>query len=406
MLRKLATQRGLSLVEVSVIMVIVGLLLGASIIPLGALSTADAYKQEEQKLEAVIDAVYGYALSHRTRARNVAIFDSGNNLARTVVTPTKRPHLPCPDANGDGHEDRAGFSAVGAQLPGGTLTVFASTNDLRIYGNCLVGRGVLPWKTLGLPPADHWGNRYTYEVDDVFSNAYVGFGQDIVADAFDVRSTLDVSSGNLFYTRRDALGSVIATGGLDYTNAGRPIVVCVGGENLPCTTDPGVGNRMPLAAGEAASVALTAPRRQYAAGDVTDGLPFVVVSHGKNGRGAVNHAASEAANAAICNAPVHSSGANAAAITVAAANTDEALNFPFAEKTLPDSERYCRPVSGFATNANGRFVSQPRTEEGFAGARNDSYDDLVVWQTRKQMAQTLSKGGILPVPEFPLLRDN
>ena len=83
-----------------------------------------------------------------------------------------------------------------------------------------------------------------------------------------------------------------------------------------------------LLAGNVAGTAFTAPLRNYAVGDVMDGLPFIVVSHGKNGHGAVNHAANIANSAALtvrCNAPLHSP----TPVNVSGSFSREAINAPF-----------------------------------------------------------------------------
>jgi len=121
---------GFSLVEMAVTLVIVSLLLGALTAPLAAQRQLQRRAQAEQLLNDVRDALYGYAAS-RVAA------DGG-------------PHLPCPDIDGDGGEDRSG-------------------------GACTAPEGDLPWADLGLGRRDPWGDVLRYRVSVAFADANSGF---------------------------------------------------------------------------------------------------------------------------------------------------------------------------------------------------------------------------------------
>lgn len=403
-------QRGLSLVEIMLVLVVVGLLLGASVIPLGAITVDDLYAREEEKIVSLHSAVLGYAFRHKTVERDVVVSSSPTNQRRFSL-PGGRPYLPCPDIDGDGYEDRGGFDTLGlSPLPplAAALTIDALTNmnNLLEIGNCAVSRGTLPWKTLNMPPADVWGNRYTYEVDDVFSNALVGFGQNAVVDEFDVRLpvTIDID-GEIFYERRTGGTVTINRGGTDYmfTNNRRPLVACVGDAGTSADICKPGSFAFAEAGGSLALTAFIAPRKNYRTNDAVNGLPYVIVSHGRNGHGAVNHSANTLASplALQCNYPSNSNSASAAPIMLDPAWLAESLNFPLVAGAVPALLRFCSPVTGLT---NGRFFQQPRVPALFRGAANSQYDDIVTWTTQRELLKRMAAGGVFPVEEFPVLR--
>lgn len=121
----ITAQSGFSLIELAVVLVIVGILVGGFI---GTLeSRIDSSRQVETKksLDDIRTALYGFAMSQ---------------------TPVR---LPCPDNDNNGLED-----------------VNAGT------GRCdvLTTLGNLPWATLGLKRGDAWSSTYSYWVADEFSN--------------------------------------------------------------------------------------------------------------------------------------------------------------------------------------------------------------------------------------------
>lgn len=123
-------QRGFTLTEMAVVLVIVALLIGGMIVPISAQQDLRNVAAAEKLLADVGEALYGYAASH-------AATDG-------------KPYLPCPDTDGDGMENRSGNA-------------------------CANQHGDLPWADLGLGRQDAWGNVPRYSVTDVFSNSATGF---------------------------------------------------------------------------------------------------------------------------------------------------------------------------------------------------------------------------------------
>jgi prepilin-type N-terminal cleavage/methylation domain-containing protein len=123
------TQRGFTLLEMAIVLVIVGLLLGGLFGSLGAMQARQRTDQTARQLAEIREALIGYAAANG--------------------------RLPCPAAPATPN------TTVGAGLA-------RAPNA----GGCVGGvAGVLPWATLGLPEADAWGRRFTYRVAPAFARS-------------------------------------------------------------------------------------------------------------------------------------------------------------------------------------------------------------------------------------------
>lgn len=123
--------RGFSLLEMSVVVVIAGLLLGGLLTSVAGLQARQREAGTEQQLEEIREALGTFAALNR--------------------------RLPCP-AN-----PATAATATGA----GTERVPNATG-------CTGGNhGVLPWATLGLAQGDGWGRRFTYRVSATFARSGV-----------------------------------------------------------------------------------------------------------------------------------------------------------------------------------------------------------------------------------------
>ena len=125
----LTSQRGFSLVELSIVLVIVALLSSGLMFGLSAQRDAAANLEARTQLDNAKEALLGFALTNG--------------------------RLPCP-AN-----PALATASAGAGLENCALSP--------------VAHGVLPWATLGLPETDPWGQRLTYFASTKFS-APVGAG--------------------------------------------------------------------------------------------------------------------------------------------------------------------------------------------------------------------------------------
>ncbi|MBE7424324.1 MAG: hypothetical protein DPW12_14925 [Rhodocyclaceae bacterium] len=132
--RRLTLQRGFTLTEIAIVLMIVALLLAGIMLPLSAQQEIRARQETERALADVREALIGFAASH-------AASDG-------------KPFLPCPDSDNppDGIQNRSASP-----------------------GPCTAQEGTLPWADLGLGRNDAWNNRFRYRVADVFSNSSTGF---------------------------------------------------------------------------------------------------------------------------------------------------------------------------------------------------------------------------------------
>lgn len=122
---------GFTLVEMAIVLVIVGLLLGGLLMPLSAQMDQRKNSETQRTLDEIKEALIGYA-------------------ANPIP-----PHLPCPDKTGGG----------GAGTANDGLEDVTSATGL-----CVVTEGNIPWATLGVADVDGWGNRIHYSVTALFSN--------------------------------------------------------------------------------------------------------------------------------------------------------------------------------------------------------------------------------------------
>lgn len=417
-------QRGFNLVEMSIIMVVVGLVLGAVLIPSHALLEEDIYKEEERQLQRIKASILGYAVRHRTDGRGFRV-DGGApphvytdpqpsraGYDRSYALPGGRPYLPCPDITGDGYEDRTyydrtGFAFTPSITPDARNGRHIIGRKIEQAGSCFTTRGALPWRTLGVPPADHWGNIYTYQVDGVIADALTGFNQNSFLDKHDPRLEIEFIGAPDAYTYiaragGGALSLTISLNGIDSEVASSlsPVVVC-GGTLTVCY---GNGNLLTLVAGVQVAEDIVRAnqvffhRAFFDLGDVISGLPFVILSHGANGKGAVNYnrnlqkallTPAAVADGLACNSPI-----TARADYDAADDEPESFNFPQLTGTLP------------GTLCSNTMVDGRQAEYGFMfyQPRNDNFDDVMLWGTFDEVLETMHEGGVLPAADWPLLR--
>jgi prepilin-type N-terminal cleavage/methylation domain-containing protein len=135
-------QRGFTLIEMAIVLVIITILIGGLAVPLSAQIQARRIAETQKTLAEAREAIIGYAITHQV------MVDHDINPATPDIA---RPFLPCPDSNSDGIENRE---------PG---------------GNCTQDVGWLPWVTLGTAAQDAWGNRLEYASQPGVTSAAIGF---------------------------------------------------------------------------------------------------------------------------------------------------------------------------------------------------------------------------------------
>ena len=428
--------RGYTLIEIAGVMVVLGLLLGASLWPLDRQLRESEYRQERAKMERLRDAMVGYALRHRTPGVDVTIFDEDTGPQMGFYA-KGRPYLPCPDRTGDGISDRTDLInpvmqtlSVSFARPTPRYRVDFDNNvpleDRRGFagrapfeesrapflfsGVCHANKGQLPWRTLGSIPADYWGNRYTYFADPAFATEATGFDEKTIADSGERRlpQVLDLTLGHI-PQRREPLDTVDGN-----RTDGRPSIICpaavVDADAAPkdfmCGQDGTIAAPATVVAGEPAPIdgnPFVYPRNDNRGlPDIADGLPFVIISHGHNGFGAVNHLLARQ-DILVCR-----SFADQNAHGHERANANQYVAYAIGLLGPGGQPGPCDAFSsirgpGFSGNRRGYFFAH-RSDVSAARAASSlsdqtGLDDLLVWMTRADLARRMREADVFPLIE-------
>ena len=440
--------RGLTLIEMAIALVVIGLVLGAAIIPLRTLEQDRRYDEETRRMEMLRDAVVGYAARNRTRGNTEMVMLEGANFMPVPrvfsSTPAGRPYLPCPDTDGDGLEDRDGYTDAGSEDVTDPVTLviritladaggnlYRPVADIEVPGDCETSRGLIPWRTLGVPAADRWGGRHTYYVDPLFASASRGFDRNTFSNIYDQRIPSS-NDGNVLPPLRAELQ--FPTGLGMETDRQCPGIICSGGRaadgdddpescalalhrEMPDATDPRMRcgwEVMSKADAPVVKAGVLAPYDENAPmplegieigvgerqppGVVLEGVPFIIVSHGENGRGAVNHWRTLSEGKIYCN-PFPSEEADSFDFVSEPRDWHEAMNASRFVGGQGSSDRRCPPLKVGANKSDALdldpafFVWEPPN----AGAGDREFDDILIWMTREELTRAMERG-IPPAP--------
>lgn len=122
---------GFTLIEMAIVLVIIGFILGGLLVSLTAQTDLRNYAETRKTLEDSKEALVGFTLNNR--------------------------HLPCPD------KTTGANNGINDNPNDGIEDFNAAT------GNCVVVEGNLPWSTLSLTNTDAWGQAFIYRVSTAFS---------------------------------------------------------------------------------------------------------------------------------------------------------------------------------------------------------------------------------------------
>ncbi|TRZ99293.1 MAG: prepilin-type N-terminal cleavage/methylation domain-containing protein [Rhodocyclaceae bacterium] len=151
--RTLLRQSGFTLMELTVVLVIVALLLGGLLVPFGTQRDIELMRATEKSLIDIREALIGFAaINGRLPCPAQGTIASGVANAGIEATTGSGASLTCACA---------AASSPGVATIGATACATALSTDS-------VG-GVLPWATLGLLETDAWRYRYTYHVSSFFA---------------------------------------------------------------------------------------------------------------------------------------------------------------------------------------------------------------------------------------------
>lgn len=139
--------------ELAVVLVIVALLLGGLLVPLGAQRDVEFTRATEKSLADIREALIGFAAinGYLPCPAQASVANGAANAGIEARDPTS---LNCACAT---------TTSPGVATVGSTQCALTSSSDS-------VG-GVLPWATLGLLERDAWANRYTYHVGTFYARS-------------------------------------------------------------------------------------------------------------------------------------------------------------------------------------------------------------------------------------------
>lgn len=187
--RSRRNSHGFSLIELSVVLVIIGLLVGGGIATLEATNQQSRRSDQKRQFDEIREALYGFALSEG--------------------------RLPCPDDDypPDGEEDPL---------------------DPGVDEPCDADEGALPWQQLGLGRRNPWGHPLRYHVSAEFADAPEDAGGNLDPD------------GSSFTLNDDGTIRVEDADGNTITNDTPALVLSVAAQGGQVWTDtafvcPGVG---------------------------------------------------------------------------------------------------------------------------------------------------------------------
>lgn len=192
-------QRGFSLIELAIVLVIVTILIGGLAMPLSAQIQARRIAETNRTLGEAREAIIGYAMSHTTTTCTCAYTSAGLDPATSTCAPSLCPaspsqvsttatatltlqprhYLPCPDLNGadpEPNQDNDGADGL-TDLNNGVEDRYKTGSNIN---RCAAPSGNLPWVTLATAAQDAWGNRLHYSLTDasattMYGNSSTGF---------------------------------------------------------------------------------------------------------------------------------------------------------------------------------------------------------------------------------------
>ncbi len=151
-------QKGFSLLEIAVVLIVIGLVLGGGLAPLSAQLESAARNNTENKLELITESLVGFAMVNG--------------------------RLPCPDIDSDGQENTR--TVGGVQV-------------------CDTNNGKLPYQLLAIDDKDAWKQRFSYFVSPDFAD----IANDTSCNSVSSASFTLCTAGTL--TLRDDTAQIIAS---------------------------------------------------------------------------------------------------------------------------------------------------------------------------------------------------
>ncbi|MGH8120070.1 MAG: prepilin-type N-terminal cleavage/methylation domain-containing protein [Gammaproteobacteria bacterium] len=184
-----ASNKGFTFLELIIVLLITGLLLGGLLVPLSTQLEQGQRVRTQAQLDEIREVLYGFVL--------------------------KRHRLPCPDCD---KNTLGNCTNIAADDPD---QIGDGEEDIIAGDNCAHETGNLPWVTLGVAGKDAWGRRFTYRVTNNYADATAD-GAGCTPDTLNVTFGL-CSDGNI--------DIVAAAGTSDYVARFVPAIIVSHGRN-------------------------------------------------------------------------------------------------------------------------------------------------------------------------------
>lgn len=216
---------GFSLVEMAMVLMIVGLLLGGLLPTISSQIEQQRRNETREQMDEIKDALTGFAIING--------------------------RLPCPAqatlvtvANNAGTEATVG-TACSCKGASGNDNMIAWASGVACTDTSVTG--VLPWATLGIDETDAWTRRYTYRVTNRFADQ-------IAANTTDCTPAVSAPAASSFAICSPGVPDVLVTSGGTNVTTDAPAVIVSHGKNgcgayIP-TADLPTGNLIPIAVGD------------------------------------------------------------------------------------------------------------------------------------------------------------
>ena len=405
-LHNLRRNNGFSLIELSILLAVLGLLLGGIVIPLGNTLREESYRNTNFLIIDAIDAIVGYAVTNNSPGIVLHYGETRETGRRVAAIEAGRPYLPCPDTDGDGLEDRTALSipiidrlerndlyvrSTGV-IVSTDLASFDSTGAARRnpFGSCEAFYGGLPWRTLGVDPTDTWGSLLSYVVNPNFAIGAFGFDQHTRANTINYFAN---------FTSTEAASEFP-------DEAWLPLLPCQPFNTLVCTVEAslaldsraryGITSNLPVVFEsynlDSRGDSDRSLYSQFEHINYIDGLPFAVISHGPNKSGA---GVSASPGTLTCNSAASASVWETSNAYYGLCNVSGNISIPSPYASGTDYRINVYAYERVPLDKSSSVVIGPYQTD------NDStFDDLVGWLTRRELASRLRAQNVLPVPAF------
>lgn len=308
--------RGFTLAELAVAMVIVALLLASALWPLSTQMEMRAISETQRTMEEIREAIIGFALANG--------------------------RLPCPAIPGTPTSQTDATTSEPAGVEDTNPYPIPTSSPYQFV--CRRSFGVVPWTTLGTSEQDAWGRRFSYRVSPAFADATPGTG---VTNTWRTHTTETSPT----------------------SPANQSTVVDCNPPTAPAMPVPTLATFALCTLGDIAVFNPIITAKTPAAA-TANGVPAVIISHGKNGVGAYLSSGNTVAGTTSTHESANVSG------TTTATPTGSYSSYVF----------YTRERSPDSSGCSDTTADVPFCE----------FDDILVWIPSSTLVARMVSAGRLP----------